>query len=149
MSTIFTLDTCDFDSKNFIIGIKFPNGLTIDFESDLNNILPYEIKAFMKSFKKNKNCCLDILNSKKNTVDISYDPKESKISFSTWNEGYIFNDIECNYNQTKIEFKMNEEERNSFYGILEELYDYIGDFDSDEDDDKNEKIANDTEDINI
>lgn len=126
MSTEFTLDLCDYDSKNFIIGIKFSNGLVIDFESDLNNISAYEIRKFMDRFKKNKKkCCLEILNSKKNTVEIFYDPKESKISFNTWNEGYMFADVECNYNQTKIEFQINATEHDKFYSVLDEMYVYM------------------------
>lgn len=125
MDATFTLDLADYDSKNFIIGIQFPNGLMIDFESDLNNITSEEIKAFMERFKKNKKCCLYILNSKKNTVEISYDSKTSKISFKTWNEGYMFADIECNYNNVNIGFKINQSERDNFSYILDELYDYM------------------------
>ena len=83
----------------------------------------------MKLFKKNKKCCLNILNSKKNTVSISYNPKEEKISFETWNEGYIFSDIEDNHNNTTIKFKINEKERNDFYyNVLEELEAHIFDY---------------------
>ncbi len=137
MSTEFTIDFSD-SSKNFIIGIKFSNGLVIDFESDLNNISAYEIRKFMDRFKKKKKCCLDILNSKKNTVEISYEPKESKISFNTWNEGYMFADVECNYNQTKIEFQINATEHDKFYSVLDEMYVYMleeSESDSDEESD--------------
>jgi hypothetical protein len=80
----------------------------------------------MKRFKKNKNC-LEILNSK-NTVSISYNSKESKISFETFNDGYTFCDIE-NFNNTKIEFEITEAERDSFlHDILEELEIHIFDY---------------------
>jgi hypothetical protein len=140
MSTVFTVDLGNFDDKNFTIGIEFPNGLIIDFKSDLNNISSEEINAFMKRFKKNKKCRLGILNSKKNSVIISYNPKEEKISFETWNEGYIFSDIEDNYNETIIKFKINEKERNDFYyNILEELEAHIFDYGKyTSDDDENE-----------
>ena len=121
MST-FTLDNSKFDENNFIIRIMFPNELNIYFESDLGNISSEEIKAFMKLFYKNKNCKLDILNSKKNTVKISYNSKESKIYFKTFNEGYIFSDIDYNYNSVNIGFKINQTERENFYSILEKLY---------------------------
>ena len=129
MATVFTVDLGDFDDRDFTIAIEFPNGLIIEFESDLNNISSEEIHAFMKRFKKNKKCCLDIINSKKNTVSISYNPKEEKILFETWNEGYIFSDIEDNHNNTRIQFKINEKEREDFYyNVLEELEAHIFDY---------------------
>ena len=143
MSIKFILDTSDYDSKSFIIRIKFPNGLAIDFESDLNNISSSEIKAFMERFRNNKKCCLDILNSKNNTVEISFDAKKSKIFFKTWNEGYTFADIETNYNIINIGFKINKTERDNFSDILEKLYKFMNDEDtSDEDtsEDEDEKV---------
>ena len=71
---------------------------------------------------------MEILNSK-NTVSISYNPKESKISFETFNDGYTFCDIEDNFNNTKIEFEITEAERYSFlHDILEELEAHIFDY---------------------
>jgi len=110
----------------FDIVIKFEmNNLKVTFSTDLNNITLNEIKTFQKRFnKKKKKCTLDFLCSKKNTACIDYTPSTSTLTFSTWNEGYIFSDIEDNQNSTNIELKINEEEHGVFDIIIDALIDH-------------------------
>ena len=117
MSTEFTIDIID---EIFTIGIEFSNDINIYFESDLNNLSREEIKDFMKKFKRNKKCRLDIINTVKNQVVISYNPKENKIHFITFGE-----DIKYNHSEVNIGFKIDEEEHDNFCNILEELDEYM------------------------
>jgi hypothetical protein len=144
-SVTFDLDVSS-SCKSFTIIIKFPNNLRICFQADLNNIGGGEIKDFMRRFKKYKRCRLEILNSKKNNVEISYNPKEKQLIFSTYNDGYIFSDIDYNSNTVDISFSLNELEHSNFYNILEELQEFYEGGDEDDEDDEDDDDDDDEDD---
>jgi len=113
-------------SNGFDIILKFEmNNLKINFSADLNNIDVKKIKKFKSKFDKSKkDCCLDFVSSKKNSASICFKSATKKLSFITDNEGYIFYDIDDNYNSVDIELEINEEEKNNFSEVLEDLIDH-------------------------
>ena len=132
MSTKFFINISEYDCKCFTITVQFANHLQFKFSTDLNNIMLSDVKAFTKDFHNGVECSLDFINSKKNCVTIGYEPKSKEISFYTWNEGYIFRDIEDNSNIVDIKFIINNEEHTNFYHILQDLIDNQEDEDEDE-----------------
>jgi len=113
-------------SKCFDIILKFEmNNLKINFSADVNNIDIRTIEKFKSKFDKSKkSCILNLIDSKKNSVSICFEIATKKLSFITNNEGYIFSDINDNYNSVDIELEINEEEKNNFSEVLEDLIDH-------------------------
>ena len=101
------------------------NNLKLNFGTDLNNVTLEEIIRFQKLFnKKKKECTLNFIDSKKNEAYIEYSPSSSTLKFITWNNGYIFSDIEDNQNSTNIELKINDEEHSLFDIIIDSIIDH-------------------------
>ena len=120
MSITFAYESSEY---RFDITINM-NKLKVKFSADLNNITLEEIQSFQKKFKKNKkSCSLYFINSKKNTAGIEYEPKTSTLKFCTFNDGYIFSDIDYNMNSVDIELTLEKEEREYFYDIIELIED--------------------------
>jgi hypothetical protein len=123
----FDIETNEYEydyNTNFDIILDFEiNNLKINFSTDLNNIELKSIEKFKKKFNtyKNKTITLNFLSSKKNRIIIDYNPKTTIIEFRSFNDGYIFSDVEDNYNSIDIQFEINTEEHKKFNLILERL----------------------------
>ena len=123
----FDIETNEYEydyNTNFDIILDFEiNNLKIKFGTDLNNIELKSIEKFKEKFNtyKKKTITLNFLSSKKNTTIIEYNPKTKIINFHSFNDGYIFSDVEYNYNSIDIQFEINTEEHKKFNLILERL----------------------------